>query len=228
MTPGVTGRDVKDVFKKFVNNYDILEHSDKIIQTGVMESNDPILKSIVSHFIEKYGKALKDSIEKGDEFEQLHCKYLEEWLGYMKYFYTLGGTCEFKKNLWIKYIHKPWQNIESRFRGGNLSCNFNADKFSSSFESEFINFSCNDNNTMSPIIPVSVVFALFGISLICMLLYKFTPMESWIRVNRDKKRKSLQDIYQEGKQELSETFLWNSGENTENNINQLSYHPTRN
>ncbi|SBT02081.1 PIR Superfamily Protein [Plasmodium ovale curtisi] len=227
MTPSPKESDVKDIFIKILHNYNELKYSDKIKDTVIMECEDPILKSVAFLFIEKYGRALED-YRNNEEHEQFICKYLEDWVRYIKYFYTLGGTCEYKKKLWIKYIHDPWRKIEQSFGGVNLSCDFKTDKFSGSFEPELFNYNCNDHITIAPIIPVSVGFSLFGIALICIFLSKFTPVVSWIHSHREIKKKTFQNINNEDKQEFSENFLWNSDEHTEHNINHLSYHPRRN
>ncbi|SBS91721.1 PIR Superfamily Protein [Plasmodium ovale curtisi] len=226
MAPNPIDQDVENFLKHILHNYSKLEFFDKI-NDKVKECKDPLLKSIASQFVENYGRALKVNGNNSDEYKENYCKYIQEWLDYMKYFYTLGGTCESKKKLWIKHIHEPFAQIEKKFND-NTWCNLHTDGFNYSFLPELTPYNCDDHNVIPSIIPVSVGFALFGIALLVIFLYKFTPMEWWIRFHNKKKRKSLQDIYQEEKQELSENILWNSCENTQNNMNQLSYHPRRN
>ncbi|SBS93195.1 PIR protein [Plasmodium ovale] len=221
-----TESDVVNILNKILHKTVKLEYSNKIIDTGIKECEDLLLKSIAFQFTEIYGRALKHNKNKDDEYEQLYCEYIQEWLNYMKYFYTLGGTCESKKKLWIKYIHNPLQKIEQGFNN-NLPCNLNTDKFYDYFQKELIPGSCNDNDTISPMIPLSIGFSIFGIALICMFLYKFTPIKAWFQNHMSKKKESLQYINNEEKHDLTKNVYWNSDSHNEHDMNHITYHPSR-
>ncbi|SBT73705.1 PIR protein [Plasmodium ovale] len=221
-----TESDVEKILNKILQKTVKLEYSNKIINTGIKECEDPLLKSIAFQFTEIYGRALKNYKNNDDEYGQLYCEYIQEWLNYMKYFYTLGGTCESKKKLWIKYIHNPLRTIEQGF-SSNLPCNLNNDNFFDNSQKELIPGFCNDNDIISPIIPLSIGFAVFGIALIFMFLYKFTPIEGWFQNHMRKKKESLQYINNEEKHDLTKNIYWNSDSHNEHDMNQITYHPHR-
>ncbi|SBT59435.1 PIR Superfamily Protein [Plasmodium ovale wallikeri] len=228
MTPQLTKSSVKEYYRKVFQKDGNFKHSYKIIKTGILDCNDPILKTIAFLITENYGNA-RDAYNANtrDTNKELYCIFLQEWIDYMKYFYTYGGKCEAKKKLWMKYISEPWAQIETEFHD-NSWCTIITDGFDNSFQSELVPNNCNDHGTISPIIPLSVCFSIFSFILICIILYKFTPMKSWIKGYIGKKKKSWQDINNEGKEELSENSLYNLNEHIQHDIDNITYHLRRN
>ncbi|SBT53508.1 PIR Superfamily Protein [Plasmodium ovale wallikeri] len=228
MTPQLTISSVNDYYKKIFYKYGSLKYAEKIINTGILECKDPILKNIAFLITENYGNARDAYNSSTDETNRkLYCIFLQGWIDYMKYFYTYGGKCEVKKKLWMKYINEPWQQIEKQFHD-NSWCSIITEGFDNSFQPELVPDNCNDHGTISPIIPLSVCFSIFSFILICIILYKFTPMKSWIKGYIGMKKKSWQDINNEGKEELSENSLYNLNEHIQHDIDHIAYHLRRN
>ncbi|SBT52148.1 PIR Superfamily Protein [Plasmodium ovale wallikeri] len=192
MAPQLTIPRIKEYYQKIFLKDGNFKHADKVIKTGILDCNDPILKSIAFLITENYGNA-RDAYNAntGDTNKELYCTFLQEWIDYMKYFYTYGGKCEAKKKLWMKYINEPLEQIEKEFHD-NSWCSTSTEGFDNSFQSELIPDNCNGHGTISSVIPLS-----------------FTPMESWIKCYIRKKKKSWQDINNQGKEELSENSLCN-------------------
>ncbi|GAW84671.1 variable surface protein [Plasmodium gonderi] len=148
-----------------------------------------------------------------------YCKYLNDWLNEKKSLYTSHGMCEYNKKIWNEYIEKLWETLTSQHE--KIWCERKNTSYTDTFPNKLIPKSCNNNSPIefsincqniedssdlvySPscstlsrfsIFAASIGYVFFGIITLYISIYKFSPMNSWMRYFiRDNKMK-LQNIY---------------------------------
>ncbi|SBT83746.1 PIR protein [Plasmodium ovale] len=224
------------------HRYTVFTNTELAKVAKVSESNDPVLVNISLNLVQNYIKSQGTNKLYSEKAPEL-CDYLNKWLDYMNFLYTCGGNCICKNNLWTKYIDPLWNELE-KFEVS--WCSRKANTYAGSFPSEWIPSSCNnivsgncdigiknpevEAHTSSGTSNFTLAFGyvLFAITIIFILLHKFTPAVSCLHSQIRRKIKLWKNIDAEETEESLESQHQNMNSSSHKPVNLMFYHTLQN
>ncbi|SBS90657.1 PIR Superfamily Protein [Plasmodium ovale curtisi] len=214
---------------------------------NVSKSSDPVLQNIALLLTEHFTNIrIFNKIHNNPNH---YCDLLNKWLNEKELLYTCAGKCEKNKNLWDNHIEGLWyslSNVEVDIVGDTENdvrkekqnwCKRSRLSVRGSFPQKWIPKSCSNSisdicSEISPpnadvpssisIIPLSLGYALLGIILISIFLYKFTSIGPSIKGYLKKKRLFSQNV-NEGDTEQLENYYDNMNIQFQNRLNSVFY-----
>ncbi|SBT02703.1 PIR Superfamily Protein [Plasmodium ovale curtisi] len=228
---------VYDVFHTVPNNFDDTEYGE---YRDVLELSDPVLRNISLYLIQHYKYAkVYCSFNKGCV---LLCEIMNKWLNEKEAIYTSNGECQLNRKLWDKYIDNLWKKLEKSSEKPNW-CQRRRDNYKENYPKDWIPKTCNNSDSIDVSVSCShdpeykplqfapagnlcsgstisqfYGYVLFVVLLSSILLYKFSPLGTWLDNRIGNRNRIRENINSEAMEELSRTTAYTSPSSSKFNV----------
>ncbi|SBT00444.1 PIR Superfamily Protein, partial [Plasmodium ovale curtisi] len=207
---------------------------DNIAHTDILKVNDPVLRNNALYLIQYYND-VNPRCSMVDDCS-LFCELMNKWLNEKEAIYTSNGKCALNYKLWNTYIEKLWNVLGTNSDKGNW-CKRERPKYvNNNYPQDWIPESCNNpdsidisiscnydpyNKTLelptpdystSPRISFSQSYGyvLFVLLLTSILLYKFSPLGTWLDNKIGNKNRIRENINSEAMEEFPRSSAYTS------------------
>ncbi|SBT74086.1 PIR protein [Plasmodium ovale] len=198
----------------------------------VLTTNDPVLRNISLYLIQHH-KFLNVQCSPGEDCT-LSCEILNKWLNSKEAIYTSNGDCALNSKLWNRYIETLWKKLGQSNEKPHW-CQRSRDKYKGNYPKAWIPNTCSNEKSIdvsiscsydpdykSPEVPLpgySITgssisefygYVLFAILLSSILLYKFSPLGTWLDNRIENKNRIRENINVEAMEELTRSSEYTS------------------
>ncbi|SBT84528.1 PIR protein [Plasmodium ovale] len=213
------------IYEAFHNLRHTFSDTEDTQYRDVLTTNDPVLRNIslylIQHhkFVNVYCSSQEDCT--------LPCNVLNKWLNEKEAIYTSNGDCPLNRKLWNRYIENLWEKLGKTNEKPNW-CKRKRDTYNGKYPKDWIPESCSNDKSIdvsiscsydrdykslqdSPVVnsPCSgssisqfYGYVLFVVLLSSILLYKFSPLGTWLDNRIENKNRIRENINSEAMEEL--------------------------
>ncbi|SBT00473.1 PIR Superfamily Protein [Plasmodium ovale curtisi] len=209
-------------------------YSDNSAYTDVLKTNDPVLRSLSLYLIQYYND-VSTRCSLNDDCT-LTCEIMNKWLNEKEAIYTSNGKRALNSKLWNTYIEELW-NILGKSSAKQNWCKRDRPKYGNNeYPDDWIHENCNntksidvslncannpyyksqevrplgDSSSSGSAITEFYGYLLFVILLSSILLYKLSPLGTWLDNKVRNKNRIRESINAEVMDEFSRTLPYNS------------------